>query len=450
MKKKILLILVSIFFVFSISGYIGHWLTKDVKTDPVVHQRPAFVDHAITKNSDKMLKEGRDIFRYDTFGSEEYWGGQLGLHKAIMGERSGGVGPGLTPKQALKLGLKADIQKLPQILVAAIQSGAVGLDNPKTTVALLKADAVVGVKGFFNKKGQLTAVGIQCALCHSTVDDSFANGIGHRLDGWPNRDLDVGKIIALSPNLGPLARATNYDVGTLKKLLESWGAGRYDAQLNMDGIAYRPDGKPATTLIPAAFGLAGVNLHTYEGWGGVAHWNAYVANTQMHGQGTFYDPRLNDEKKFPLAVKNGAWDIRNDPDLITSKLAALHYYQLSIAAPKPPKNSYDPMAAKRGEMIFNGKGRCMACHVPPLYTEPGWNMHTAQEIGIDDFQAQRSPDNRYRTTPLKGLFVRAQGGFYHDGRFPDLAAVVEHYNGTKNLNLTKEEMNDLIEFLRSL
>jgi hypothetical protein len=436
--------------VFSFSGCIGHLLTKDVKTDPVVHQRPAFVDHVLAQNSDKMYEEGRNIFRYDTFGSEKYWGDQLGLHKAIMGEKLGGVGAGLTPKQALKVGLKVDIQKLPRILVAAIQEGAVGLDNPKTTVALLKANAVVGVKGFFDKKGRLSAVGIQCAICHSTVDDSFANGIGHRLDGWPNRDLNIGKIVSLSPNLQPLADATNLSVAKLTEALQKWGPGRYDAELNLDGITSRPDGKTSATLLPAAFGLAGVNLHTYEGWGGVTYWNAYVANNEMHGQGTFYDPRLNDVNKFPLAVKNKSWNIHNDPDLITSKLAALQYYQLSIPAPKPPKNSYDNQAAKRGEKLFNGKAQCMTCHVPPLYTEPGWDMHTAEEVGIDDFQSKRSPDNRYRTTPLKGLFVRAKGGFYHDGRFANLAAVVDHYNETKNLNLTKEEMKDLIEFLKSL
>jgi hypothetical protein len=436
--------------VFGMSGCVGHLLTKDVKTDPIVHQRPAFVEHVNAQNSDRMYKEGRHIFRYDTFGSEKFWSDQLQLHKAIAGEKYGGVGPGLTPRQALQLGLKADIHKLPNILAAAIQRGTVGLDNPDTTIALLKADAVVGVKGFFDNNGELSAVGIQCAICHSTVDDSFANGIGHRLDGWPNRDLDVGKIIALAPNLEPLAKQTNLSVEELKSWLEKWGPGRYDAELNMDGITSRPDGQPSTTLLPAAFGLAGVNLHTYEGWGSVTHWNAYVSNTQMHGQGTFYDPRLNDEKKFPLAVKNGTWNLRNKPDLITSKLAALHYYQLSIPAPKPPKNSYDQVAAKRGEQIFNGKAQCMVCHVPPLYTEPGWNMHMAEEIGIDDFQAKRSPDNRYRTTPLSGLFARSKGGFYHDGRFPNLNAVVEHYNQTKNLDLTDAEINDLVEFLKSI
>jgi mono/diheme cytochrome c family protein len=204
-------------------------------------------------------------------------------------------------------------------------------------------------------------------------------------------------------------------------------------------------------VIPAAFGLAGVNLHTYTGWGGVSHWNAYVANTQMHGKGTFYDPRLNDANQFPVAARAKMGNIRNNPDLVTSKLAALHFYQLSIPAPEPPKDSYDQAAAARGKTLFEGKAKCATCHVPPLYTEPGWAMHTAAEIGVDDFQAGRSPDKKYyRTTPLKGLFVRAKGGFYHDGRFEDYKAVVSHYNGTLKLNLTAQETGDLIEFLKSL
>jgi hypothetical protein len=240
-------------------------------------------------------------------------------------------------------------------------------------------------------------------------------GIGRRLDGWPNRDLDIGKIVASAPTLKPFADVLGVDEGTVRGVLTSWGSGRYDAELNHDGKATRPDGKPATTVMPAAFGLAGVNLHTYSGWGSVTHWNAYVANTQMHGKGTFYDPRMNDPKRFPLAVKSGDWNKRDTPDLITSKLAALHYYQLSIPAPEPPKGSFDPTAAVRGKTIFETKAKCATCHVPPLYTEPGWPMHTAQEIGIDDFQASRSPDQKfYRTTPLKGLFVREKGGFYHD------------------------------------
>jgi hypothetical protein len=217
-----------------------------------------------------------------------------------------------------------------------------------------------------------------------------------------------------------------------------------------DGKATRPDGKSAATLLPAAFGLAGVNSHTYTGWGGVSHWNAYVANTQMHGKGTFFDPRLKDEKKFPVAAKAGDWNIRNDPDLVTSKLAALQFYQLALVAPKPPPGSFDPAAAARGQAVFNGKADCQRCHVPPLFSEPGWPMHTAAEIGIDDFQARRSPDEHYRTTPLAGLFAHSKGGFYHDGRFATLGDVVRHYDAHFKLKLTDAEVKDLVEYLRSL
>ncbi len=230
-------------------------------------------------------------------------------------------------------------------------------------------------------------------------------------------------------------------------MLPSWGPGKYDAELNQDGKAFRPDGKSAATLLPAAFGLAGVHLHTYTGWGSVTYWNAYVANTQMQGNGTFFDPRIKSSGKFPIGVKAGFDNLRRTPDRVTPKLAALHYYQLSLPAPTPKKGSYDNAAAQRGEALFNGKATCARCHVPPIYTEPGWAMHTPEEIGIDDFQAKRSPDGMYRTTPLGGLFVRAKGGFYHDGRFADYRAVVDHYDQHFRLALTEQEKNDLIEFL---
>jgi mono/diheme cytochrome c family protein len=218
----------------------------------------------------------------------------------------------------------------------------------------------------------------------------------------------------------------------------------------MDGKAVGPDGKPHPTVIPPAFGLAGVNLHTFTGWGSVTHWNGFVANLEMHGQGTFFDPRLDDATKFPIAAKNGFGHVRSTPDLVTPKLAALHVYQLAIPAPAAPKGSFDPAAAARGQAVFAGAGKCATCHVPPIYTEPGWNLHTAQEIGIDDFQASRSPDGRYRTTPLKGAWSHAKGGYYHDGRFADLAAVVDHYDQTFTLGLSPGDKADLVEFLKSL
>jgi hypothetical protein len=408
-------------------------------------------DNQIDRNSTQMLADGRRIFRDDTFGDEGFWGGTLRLHEAILGEKLGGVGPGLSPKQALAAGLKVDSNRLPKSVIDAIGQGTVNLDDPATTVELLRANAVLGIHGVFDAKNQLVSVGIACGFCHSTVDDKITKGIGNRLDGWPNRDLNVGAVVAMAPSLAPFAELLGVDEDAVRKVLKSWGPGRYDAELNHDGKAVRPDGATAATLLPAAFGLAGVNLHTYTGWGSVTHWNAYVANTQMHGKGTFYDPRLSDPDRFPLAVKSGDWNTRNNPDLVTSKLAALHYYQLSIPAPQPPTGSFKKDLAGLGKTVFEGKGRCATCHVPPLFTEPGWNMHTAEEIGIDDFQARRSPDKKfYRTTPLKGLFAREKGGFYHDGRFATYGDVVDHYDQRFNLGLSAEEKAELVEYLKSL
>jgi len=220
--------------------------------------------------------------------------------------------------------------------------------------------------------------------------------------------------------------------------------------LFLDGKAFRPDGKSASVLIPPAFGLAGVNLHTWTGWGGVSHWNALVANLEMHGKGTFFDPRLDDSAKFPIAARERFGHVRADEDMITPLLPGLQLYQLALEAPAPPRGSYDRSAAMRGESVFAGKGNCSGCHVPPLFTEPGWNMHTAAEIGIDDFQASRSPDGRYRTAPLRGLWTHTTGGFYHDGRFPTLAAVIDHYDSHFSLGLSSAEKNDLAEYLKSL
>ena len=406
-------------------------------------------DAAIETNVDEMVEEGRQIFRFDTFGSEDFWGDQLRLHEAIAGEDGGGVGPGLSPRVALELGLKVDVDALPPEVVTALEQGEVDLEDPGVTLTLLQADAVVGVKGFFTGD-QLTSVGIMCSFCHSTVDNSLTQGIGGRLDGWANRDLNVGAIVALAPTLEPFATLLEIEEATVREVLNSWGPGKFDAELVLDGKAFRPDGKPAATLLPPAFGLAGVNLHTWTGWGSVTHWNAFVSNLEMHGNGTFYDPRLNDAEKFPIAAQNGFGNVRSDPDLITSKLAALHFYQLAIPAPKPPEGSFDAAAAARGEMLFKGSAQCATCHVPPLFTEPGWNMHTSEEIGIDDFQAMRSPDERYRTAPLKGLWTHTKGGFYHDGRFATLEDVVEHYNSHLGLGLSAQDKSDIAQYLLSL
>ena len=409
-------------------------------------------DRGIEEHARKTLMEGRKIFRSDTFGSEAFWT-KTRLHEAIAGEKNGGVGPGISPNQALKLGLRVDSGAVPRLIVPLIQAGTANLDDPEVTLALLKADAVLGLKGFFDGK-RLTGLGITCALCHSTVDDSLKSGIGRRLDGWPNRDLDIGAIVAAAPDLSAFAQLLQVDQATVRKVLSSWGPGKYDAELNLDGKAFRPDGKTAATLLPPAFGLLGVSSHTYTGaWGNVTYWNAYVANLQMQGRGTLFDPRLDNAQKYPIAARNKFGQKRDADDQITAKLPALQFYQLSLPTPKPPAGTFDAAAASRGDGVFKGKAKCASCHVPPLYTEPGWNLHTAEEIGIDDFQAMRSPDGRYRTTPLRALWETKKvhkGGYYHDGRFATLRDVVEHYDRHFGTRLSEQEKADLIEFLKSI
>jgi hypothetical protein len=343
-------------------------------------------DHEISENAREMMEQGRQIFRYDTFGDEAYWSEKLKLHHAIQGSKFGGVGPGVSPKTALAVGLKVDMDALPQPLIKQLQQGKVDLDDPAITLALIKFDSVLGVKGTFNPDGSLKAIGLTCAVCHSTVDDAFAPGIGRRLDGWSNQDLNVGAIVSLAPDLSAITNLLGVDEATVKTVLASWGPGKFDAELNLDGKAFRPDGKTAAVLIPPAFGQAGVNLHTWGGgWGGVTYWNAYVANLELQGQGTFYDARLNDPVKYPVAARAGFGNKRSEKDMVTAKLGALQFYQLAIPAPKPPEGSFDKSAATRGEAIFNGKATCAQCHVPPLFTEPVWYTHKASEIGIDDF-----------------------------------------------------------------
>jgi hypothetical protein len=394
----------------------------------------------IAAHAERMLDEGRRTFRFETFGDQVFWSRLLRLHEALKG---------VSPRTALAVGLKVDAEALPPSVLGPLSRGEVNLDDPAVTAELLRLNAVVGVHGFFKEDRSLRAVGITCGLCHSTVDDSVAPGVGKRLDGWANRDLNVGAIVNLAPNLQPVADLLGVDEATVRTVVKSWGPGKFDAELFLDGKAFRPDGKSAATLIPPAYGLAGVDGHTFTGWGSVTYWNAFVANLEMHGQGTFWDPRLDDPVKFPVAARAGFADVRSDTDLITPKLAALHFYQLAIPAPAPPRGSFDVPAAARGKTVFATAG-CARCHVPPLYTEPGWNRHTPEEIGIDSFQADRSPDGRYRTTPLKGLWAHAKGGFYHDGRFATLRDVVNHYDGHFGLALTEQQKNDLVEFLKSL
>jgi len=422
-------------------------------------------------NAGKMFAEGRQTFRFDTFGDEAFWGDGLKLHQAIEGSRLGGVGPGVSPKTALAVGLKIDADAVPPELVTQLKSGAVNLDDPATTVALLKLNAVIGVTGFFDgNSNNLKSIGIQCALCHSTVDQSFSapgippGNVGHRLDGWPNRDLNVGAIVALSPDLTPVTTVLGVDQATVLKVLNAWGPGKFDAELFLDGKGFRPDGKSAATLIPPAFGMAGVNLHTWTGWGSVTHWNAFVANLEMHGKGRFWDPRLNDASQFPVAARNGFGNLNPtlspDDDRITPKLGALHFYQLSLPSIQPrPGIDFDVAAAARGDELFSGKANCNSCHHEPLWTEPGWNQHSAEEMKIDSFEADRSPGHAYQTMNLAGLFVRERGlfmfpqnkgRFYHDGRFQTLMDVVNSYDARFNLGLTDQEKHDLVEYLKSL
>jgi hypothetical protein len=430
-------------------------------------------DAQIVTNANNLFEEGRNTFRFDTFGDEAFWGGQLQLQEAIKGAALGGVGPGITPTTALTLGLKVDVDALPQPLVNQLKQGKVNLDDPATTVALIRLDAVVGLRGFF-VGNDLNAVGITCAICHSTVDNSLTLGIGHRLDGWANRDLDVGKIVAAAPNLSPFSNLLGVSQDTVRAVLNSWGPGKFDAELILDGKAFNPqqvtDGVvtgtnvPGATLIPNAFDLAGYNEHTWTGsWGSVPYWNAFVANLEMHGIGRFFDPRLNNAAKFPIAAANGFADLPHispDEDRITKKLPSLQFYQLAIPAPKPePGVDFNVAAAERGDELFSGKAKCNDCHVEPLWTEPGWNLHTPAEIGIDSFQADRSPDGVYKTMNLAGVFIREnavfmnpanRGRYYHDGRFATLLDVVNHYNTRFSLGLTAQEKSDLVEYLKSL
>jgi mono/diheme cytochrome c family protein len=350
--------------------------------------------------------DGRQIFRFDTYGDETFWTDTLRMHEVIQAA--------VDPVTALSVGLKVDADALPPGILASAD-----LHDPATTVALLKLNAVVGLQGAVetvNGKDTLTSVGITCALCHSSVDNSTAQGIGHRLDGWPNLDLNPGAIIALSPAL----------TADQKAVYNSWGPGRYDPRYNRDGLN-------APVPIPPAYGLAGVSLATATGDGDISYWNAYVAITQMHGHGTFVDPRI------------GA-DIHQTPDLVTPKLPALKAYQVSLPAPPPPAGSFDAAAAARGATVFAGAARCASCHVPPTFTDD--RLHDPSEVGADPTYAQRSATRQYRTTPLRALWQHAP--YFHDGSAATLDDVVAHYESVQQLQLTPQQRADLVEYLKSL
>jgi mono/diheme cytochrome c family protein len=368
-----------------------------------------------------LVKQGQEIFRHDTFGDETQWTDRLRLHEVIAAA--------VDPVTALSVGLKVDAEALPAAVVRGIQDGSVSLTSPDTTIALLKLGAVVGVKGTVESRGgrdMLVRVGVTCALCHSTVDDSFAPGIGKRLDGWPNRDLNPGAIIALSPAL----------TAAQKAVYNSWGKGKYDPRFNFDGIS-------SPQAIPPAYGLAGLRRITSTGDGeDVAYWNRYVAVTQMGGHGTFSEPRLG------LNVTNGT------TDLVSAKLPALQAYQLSIDAPPPPQGSFDALASVRGKAVFEGPGRCATCHSGPEFTDANERLHPPADVvsepepdGAPGY-ASRSATKQYRTAPLRGIWQHPP--YFHNGSAPTLEAVVRTYNARKSLGLNESQVADLVEYLKSL
>jgi len=374
---------------------------------------------------DALRRDGRTIFRFDTFGDEQLWTNVLRMHEVL---------PGVDPATALAVGLKVDVEALPAAIIAALRAGQVDLTNPAVTVELLRLNAVVGVKGTVNDAGQLTQVGITCALCHSSVDNSFAPGIGKRLDGWANTDLNVGAIVALSPALDEATKAE----------FRTWGPGKYDPRHHaFDGTSIIPLNSPSLPIvIPPIYGLKGVGFETYTADGPISYWNSYVGVGQMGGHGTFVDPRI-------------GLSIKQTPDLVTPKLPALLEYQLSLRTPEAPKGSFDEAAARRGKRVFRKEAGCATCHESPNFTDvlsgPGHRrpfLHDPAEVGTEPGYAARTATGKYRTTPLRGLFQHAP--YFHDGSAADLLAVVNHYDQLFGLNLTAAQKADLVEYLKSL
>jgi mono/diheme cytochrome c family protein len=362
--------------------------------------------------SPEALAEGQRIFRYETFGDEQFWTDTARMHEVVQ--------KAVSPKTALSVGLKVDAAAIPPDVARAIKNGQVDLESPATTVTLLKLNAVVGLKGTVTTVGgkdTLVRLGITCALCHSTVDNSFAPGIGQRKDGWPNRDLNVGAIIALSPAV----------TAAQKAVYNTWGAGKYDPRFNIDG-------KSTPLVLPPAYGLSAVKNETYTAEGPISYWNAYVAVTQMHGQGNFSDPRL-------------GLDIRQSPDMVGPRLAALRSYQHSLPTPTPPAGSFDAAAAERGRALFNRT--CSSCHVGATGTDNNkGKLHPPAETGVDGAYAARTANKAYRTTPLRALWQHPP--YFHDGSAATLADVVAHYNRVRTLRLTPEQERDLVEYLKTL
>jgi len=376
-------------------------------------------------DGERTHRDGQVIFRYDTFGDEQLWTDVLRMHEPISR---------VDPATALAVGLKVDVEALPREIIAALRAGQVDLTDPAVTTELLRLNAVVGVKGKVDQTGQLTSVGITCAFCHSTVDNSFAPGIGKRLDGWANLDLNVGAIVALSPALPD----------ALKAEFRTWGAGKYDPRHHaFDGTNLISLNSPSLPIVmPSIYGLKGIGFETFTADGPISYWNAYVGVGQMGGHGNFSDPRI------------GLF-ITQTPDLVTSKLPALLDYQLSLSTPEPPRGSFDKDAAKRGKHLFRNEAGCATCHQGPTYTDVLSGptptvpfLHDPADVGTDPAYAARTATGKYRTTPLRGLWQHAP--YFHDGSAPDLLAVVNHYDQLFALHLTDAQKADLVEFLKTL
>ena len=391
---------------------------------PTTHARQ-FAPAPAGSDDEAKRREGQAIFRFDTFGDEQLWTDVLRMHEVISN---------VDPTTALAVGLKVDVEALPPAVIAALQAGEVDLASPDVTLELLRLNAVVGVKGTVDPMGRLTKVGVTCALCHSSVDDSFAPGIGKRLDGWANIDLNVGAIVALSPALDDATKAE----------FRTWGPGKYDPRHHaFNGMNIIPLNSPSLPIvIPPIYGLNGVGFETFTADGPISYWNSYVGIGQMGGKGNFNDPRI-------------ALFINQTPDLVTPKLEALLAYQLSLRTPKPAKGIFDSAAAARGQALFRNEARCVTCHRGPHFTDvlrgPNRNvpfLHDPGEVGMDPRYAARSATGQYRTTPLRGLLQHAP--YFHDGSAPDLGSVVEHYVKQFGLNLTAAQKTDLVEYLKSL
>src|SRR4051812_17311428 len=406
----------SMVYVLAVALAIGGFVHSDPQ-----QLNAAGKDQAVDRHGD----DGQAIFRFDTFGDEQLWTDVLRMHEVL---------PSVDPAKALAVGLKVDVDALPAPGIKALRAGKVDLSDPAVTVELLRLNAVVGVKGSVDESGHLAKVGVTCALCHSSVDNSFAPGIGHRLDGWANTDLNVGAIVALSPVLDAATKAEFRWGGPDKS------PPRHPA---FDATTIIPPTTPSLPfVIPPIYGLKGVGFETFTADGPISYWNAYVGVGQMGGHGSFRDDRLG------IAITQ-------TPDLVTPKLPALLDYQLSLRPPTPARDTLNRDAVDRGKDLFRNEARCSTCHRGPNFTDvlsgPDNKvpfLHSPAEVGMDPTYAERTATGQYRTTPLRGLLQHAP--YFHDGSAADLLAVVNHYDQQFHLHLTAAQKADLVEYLKSL